>query len=332
MNTQLLIDTVVQQTMVFIAQLATKGGIRAPLVRVADQVFSDLTRELHQQGVKKKVIADMFGMALRTYHRKARELGTSRTDTGRTLWEAVFEFVKAHEPVTGARVKDRFQRDDGEIVTGVLSDLVHSGIAYRSGRGDGAVYRIADEGDFHDDTDQQRREASEYVVWLTVYRHGPINLAGVVDLSRVLTERCKPALESLVADGRLRSKERDSGTYYESDEFFVPLGTARGWEAAVLDHYQAMVSAITSKIAQGRSTSERADTTGGSTWSLDVWRGHPMESEALGTLGRIRAELEALRERVDAHNADSKKPAQGTRVVYYMGQYVQPQTDEENEQ
>ena len=49
MNTQLLIDAIVQQTMVFIAQLATAGGVRAPLVHVASQVFLDLTGELAER-------------------------------------------------------------------------------------------------------------------------------------------------------------------------------------------------------------------------------------------------------------------------------------------
>lgn len=330
MNTQLLIDAVVQQTMVFIAQLATAGGVRAPLARVANQVFSDLTRELHHQGVKKKVIADMFGMALRTYHRKARELGSSNTDSGRTLWEAVFEFVKEREPVTGAAVQRRFQRDDREIVTGVLNDLVHSGIAYRTGRGDGAVFRMADQADFGDDTEQQR-EALEHVVWLTVYRQGPLTLEGVAEQTRLPAERCSQALNALVADERVRDLERGPTVEFESDEFFVPLGTGHGWEAAVLDHYQAMVTAITTKIAQGQSHADDADTTGGSTWSLDVWPGHPLESEALGTLARVRAEIENLRERVDAHNAQAKHAGARKRVVYYMGQYVGPAAKEEVE-
>src|SRR5690606_10604376 len=73
-NTEILINAIVQQTMVFVARLATAGGVRAPLAHVADQVFVDLTEELRKQGVKKKVIADMFGMALRTYHRRAKQL------------------------------------------------------------------------------------------------------------------------------------------------------------------------------------------------------------------------------------------------------------------
>ena len=82
MNAYLLINAVVQQTMVFIAQLATAGGVRAPLAHVAEQVFLDLTSELQNRGVKKKVIADMFGMALRTYHRRVRERGREQDRIG----------------------------------------------------------------------------------------------------------------------------------------------------------------------------------------------------------------------------------------------------------
>src|SRR5690606_40872132 len=79
--------------MVFIAQLATSGGVRAPLAQVANQVFLNLSNELQSQGVSKKVIADMFGMALRTYHRKVRSCRESQTEAGRTIWEAVFDHI-----------------------------------------------------------------------------------------------------------------------------------------------------------------------------------------------------------------------------------------------
>lgn len=71
-NAHLLVNSIVQQTIVFIAQLATAAGVRAPLARIADEVFLGLTRELQAQGLKKKVIADMFGMGLRTYHRRVQ--------------------------------------------------------------------------------------------------------------------------------------------------------------------------------------------------------------------------------------------------------------------
>ena len=42
MNAQLLIDSIVRQTTVLIAQLATSGGVRAPLAHVANQVFLEI--------------------------------------------------------------------------------------------------------------------------------------------------------------------------------------------------------------------------------------------------------------------------------------------------
>src|SRR5688500_14600142 len=101
LNVHLLINGIVQQTMVLIAQLATAGGIRAPLAQVADQVFADLTGELARQGVKKKVIADMFGMALRTYHRRERAIAESQTEAGQTVWDAVLDYIRGHEPISG---------------------------------------------------------------------------------------------------------------------------------------------------------------------------------------------------------------------------------------
>ncbi len=57
MNVQLLIDAIVRQTTVLVAQLATAGGVRAPLSHVANQVFADLAAELERQGLSRKVTA-----------------------------------------------------------------------------------------------------------------------------------------------------------------------------------------------------------------------------------------------------------------------------------
>lgn len=66
MNSKLLIDLVIHQTTILIAQLSTAAGLRAPLAHIADQVFLELSREIERQGVSRKVVADMFGLALRS--------------------------------------------------------------------------------------------------------------------------------------------------------------------------------------------------------------------------------------------------------------------------
>jgi hypothetical protein len=203
---------------------------------------------------------------------------------------------------------------------GVLNDLVASGLVYRAGRGEGAVFRVADAADFDEDAD--RREANQYLVWLVVYRDGPLDAARAAELARLSAEDCQAALEALASDGRVRAIGEGGQQQYQSDAFDVPFGTSQGWETAVLDHFQALVSAISAKLAAGATRSRADDTVGGSTWSLDLWAGHPLEQEALGTLARVRAQLDDLRRRVDSHSAASAAVGARKRVIYYMGQYV----------
>lgn len=333
MNTQALIDGIVQQTTVLIAHLATAGGIRAPLARIANRVFLELGEELGRQGVQKNVIADMFGMALRTYHRRVRSLAESETEAGRTVWDAVLDYIREKQPVTAAQIKDRFRHDEPSVVTGALSDLVGSGFVYRSGRGDGAVFRIAEAQDFEHSSEAERRDANEYVVWLAVYRQGPLSHAGLLDATRLSEDRLEPALATLLADGRVeRSGAADGAPLYRSARFDVPVGASQGWEAAVLDHFQAVVSAISVKLRAGRARAAQRDETGGATYTLDVWAGHPHEAEARGLLAETRRRVDALRERIDNHNARAVKPARIDAVVFYAGQYVKAEVENDDDE
>lgn len=321
MNASLLIDAVVQQTMVFIAELATAGGVRAPLAHVAGQVFLDLTNELQSRGVKKNVIADMFGMALRTYHRRVRELAESKTDAGRSVWEAVLGYVRQRGPVSGHDVLRRFSGDDAEVVAGVLRDLAQSGLVYRAGRGDGARYRVAEEADFAGD-EASTEAAREHLVWLSVYRNAPTTDDAIGAATHLGGEAIRAALESLISKGRVVETRSAAGVTYAADRFEVPVGAALGWEAAVLDHFQAVVTAIIAKLRRGDARGSEKDLIGGSTWSLDVWPGHPLEAEAKGLLKRVRASVEELRARIDAFNASLSHAGPRERVVFYAGQNV----------
>lgn len=325
MNAQILIQAVIQQTTVFLGQLATAGGLKAPLGRIATQVFLDLSAELQNQGVKKNVIADMFGMTLRTYHRKIHELSQSQSVEGRSVWEAVLEFVRQREPVCAAEVYQRFVRDERDVVAGVLNDLVNAGFCYRSGRGGQAVYRMADDADFAEGQERSRDVANEYLVWQGVYRNTPIALGQLVSLTRLSEAACRRALTALVEQGRVECTSEAPETY-SSRRLDVPVGQAHGWEAAVFDHFQAMLNAICAKLAQGEGRSERSDRTGGATYSLDLWPDHPMEDEVLSSLERVRSAMEELRARLDQVNeAVGRKPTE--RLIFYVGQHFKTDRD-----
>ena len=124
MNLKLLIDGIVRQTTVLLAQLSTASGVRSPLAHVADQVFLELAREIEAQGVRRQVVADMFGMALRSYQKKMNRLTESVSVRKRTLWEAMLEFVE-HEQPTRARAIERF-RHDGEREVAAVSPISYA--------------------------------------------------------------------------------------------------------------------------------------------------------------------------------------------------------------
>ncbi|HEY8947170.1 MAG TPA: hypothetical protein VIM73_23160 [Polyangiaceae bacterium] len=317
-----LIDAVVRQTTVLIAQLATAAGGRASLTNTANQVFVDLVRELKDQGLGNKVIADMFGLALRTYHDKVRRLSESSTVRGRSLWEATLEFIQDKGTVLQADVLHRFRHDDQATVRGVLNDLVESGMIFRMGRGARTTYRAARPEELRLADRDESGEGAMNLVWVAVHRFGPATretLANAVPLDPVSLDR---ALEVLVREGRISRLERGELVEYRTDRCIIPFGAPAGWEAAVFDHYQAVVTAICTKLRRG-STAAADDHIGGSTYGYTVWEGHPHYDEVLGLLGRLRAEAIELREKVSAYNGGHSAPENAAiRVIAYMGQTV----------
>lgn len=329
MNAQILIQAVIQQTTVFLAQLATAGRLRAQLAQVNNQVFLDLSAELQNQGIKKNVIADMFGLTLRTYHRKVRELSLSRTVEGRSIWEAVLEFIRERDHVAAGEVSQRFVRDERDVVAGVLNDLVDSGFCSRSGRGRHAVYRIVPATDLAEASENTRDVAQEYLVWQTVYQNAALDLEQLTLLTRLSERACLKALDALLRDGRVECTG-DDPEQYSSARLDVPVGQSEGWEAAVFDHYQAVLNALCAKLAVGESRAERHDVTGGATYSLDLWPGHPLEEEVLGSLQQVRHIMEDLRARLDqATHEHGRKPSE--RLIFYVGQHFKTHRERDSE-
>lgn len=322
MNANVLINAIVNQTTVLIAQLATSAGARAPLSSIANQVFLDLIDALEAQGVRQKVVADMFGMALRTYQKKVQRLSESETVSGQSLWQAVFAYLGEEQVATRAAILARFHRDDDATLRGILRDLVDSGLAFKTGSGPSVAYRMATDDDLGKINATTQDQGASTLVWVTVYRSGPITEAELADRLRI-GSRLPGLLERLIEEGRIERVGGDQDNNgatprYKSRAFVVPLGAQIGWEAAVLDHYQAMVGTITGRLSGEAAPSE----VGGSTYSFDVWKGHPHEDEVKLTLAKMRELAGDLRKRVVAYNEQNTKPSHFERVVVYNGQSI----------
>ncbi len=264
MNTNVLIDSIVRQTTVLIAQLATAAGMRAPLARIANQVFLDLVKELRDQGLGQKVIADMFGLALRTYHDKVRRLSESSTYGGRSLWEAVLAYIQGKGAVLRTDVLQRFRNDEPANVRAVLRDLVDSGLLFSAGRGVGTTYRAASVEEYQLGSPDQEHEGFVNLVWVALNRYSPISAGDLAKAMPCEEQPLRGVLDELVRDGRASlSVGSEAEPVYVCASCVVPLGSSVGWEAAVFDHFQAMVTAICAKLRTANPVSSQADWVGG---------------------------------------------------------------------
>lgn len=327
MNLQLLIDSIVRQTTVLIAQIATSGGVRAPLAHVADQVFLELSTELEAQGVSRKVSADMFGLALRSYVRRIRRASESSTERGQSLWEAVLAFVTERSIARRPDIIERFARDDDAQVRAVLRDLTESGLLFATGSGAAKVYRAPTSEEI--ETMSAGGQGLDELVWALVYREGPLGREDLARRGFASAHDLDATLSRLVESGRVTVTGEPATGRYSSSQLIIPLGAPAGWEAALFDHFSAVVKTMVRRLSSPGSGS--GATTGGSTYTFDIWEGHPHEAEILGTLQRFREECSELREKMSIYNGGAQRPSEPTRVIVYAGQCVIEGSGEEPE-
>jgi hypothetical protein len=314
-NTPLLIDSIVRQVTVLLAQLGTAGGLRAPMAHLANQVFLHIAEELEAQGVSRKVSADMFGMALRAYVRKVGRLREGHSTPGVTLWQAVLEFIREHGLVLRSRVLERFSRDAEPVLLAVLHDLCESGLVFVLGSGSRVAYRAASEDELGELARSGPEDGLEELVWALVLHEGPLGEAQLARRVARTSEELTAILRALLADGRV---ERRADGLLSARDLVVPLSAPSGWEAAVFDHFQAVVQTIVQRIE--RREVDPAAPIGGSTYRFDIWPGHPLERRVQSQLTEVRERLSALRAEVSAHNERTGLPATFRQVALYVGQ------------
>ena len=319
MHAKLLIDAIMRQTTVLIAQLSSTAGIRAPLSHLADEVFLNLSRELEDQGVSRKVVADMFGMALRGYQRRTQRLRESQTEDGKTLWQAVIEYLLGAGQVTRASLLKRFSHDDPEALAAVLSDLVRSGLVSKTGTGAAVVFSPTPEEARKLLAREGKEETISSMVWLDVCHHPKTTCADCRARLALDIEFVERAVNRLCQEGQL--SRLDDGSLVAA-AIVIPVGAKEGWEVAVLDHFQAVAGAIAAKLRLGALQSAATETTGGGTLNFEVSPRHPLRERVYNLLAEARQKTDELWDAVEAENA--RNPIledEVERVVFYFGQF-----------
>jgi hypothetical protein len=327
LDVKLLTDSIIRQTTVLIAQLSTTAGVRAPLAHLAGEVFLALSQELEGQGLSRKVVADMFGMALRSYQRRVQRLRESATFGGKTLWESVLDHLQEQGRATRRALLDRFREDDPEAIGAVLNDLMQSGLVSRTGTGISAVYATTGNEDRATLAREGKLETAAALVWLDLCRHPGAEPAEIAARLSLDDELVASSLISLQDEG---CTTVDTAGRRTAEAMVIPVGAEAGWEAAVADHFQAVAAAITTKLRRGRTRSEGEDTTGGATLTFEIDDGHPLAERVLNLLNRTRSEASELWNDVERQNAERPiREEHVRRVTFYFGQFVKESEEDQ---
>lgn len=319
MNIKLLVDAIVQQTTVLIAQLSTNAGVRAPLAHLADQVFLSLSREIEAQGVKRKVVADMFGMALRGYQKKTQRAAASASQQGKTLFEAILDFVESSRGCSRDVLLHRFRHDNEREVAGVLNDLVESGLLYTTGSGMSTLYGVTSEAERQQFTRRSDTQALASMALGVIYRSPGITKQELASHSRVTMPELEAALECLVSERRIEA----DGEGFRAPSFLITTDSPHGWEAAVFDHFQAVCTAVANKVQLKHRQSDLSHLVGGSTLHFEVSATHPGLPKVLQLLDRVRALTDAVWEEIYRYNEQHPlADADRVNLTLYYGQNV----------
>jgi hypothetical protein len=156
-------------------------------------------------------------------------------------------------------------------------------------------------------------------LWVIVYREGPLSEPDLSERVARPPAELEAALARLLAEGRV---QRLGDGRLGARDFVLPLGSAKGWEAAVFDHLKAVVQTVCQRLQLAELSTPNAGHVGGSTYGFDIWPGHPNEQEVVDLLRSSRQRLGELRERVERHNHVHGVPASYREVVSYVGQCV----------
>lgn len=312
MSLTLLVDALVREAAALVAAAATHKGARTRLAGVEDRLFFGLAEELQELDVKRRVSADMFGMAPRAYIRKVRRVEESATDQGRSLWAAVYEFVVQNERASWVDVSRRFSRDDEDVLRGVLRDLTETGLVIAEGRAGAAEYVAVPSAELTDAA--LGRHVTREFLWAVIYRDGPVRRSALTRAVPLRGSELDAALAHLVALGRVTvSEETDGDPSYRSEIFTPERSDKEGWEGAVFDHFHAVVKTLATFLNHPDLGASAA-----STYTFDLAPDHPMAEEVKTLFVDLRTRASELRSRIDQYNRDNPRPDM-QRTIMYLG-------------
>lgn len=158
------------------------------------------------------------------------------------------------------------------------------------------------------------------------YRLGPCTIAELEAATGCPVATLQGVLERLVTAERMDL----TGNRYTARNLLIPMGTSVCWEAGVYDHIRAVVQTICERARAIDPVPGDYQCVGGSTFTCEVWSGHPLEDLVKGQLEAIRVDCRAVRKQVAEYNTKHGLKPCHQQVITYVGQCVMERDLDDN--
>jgi len=318
----------------FLARLILALRITPSFETWGDDLVNQLMVELSNRGMHRGRIAELFACSTETVRMRAKKHGDLNTRAGSvqplapwrvTALNRLRESNGAWISVEDLRTSKRVNLSYDCWFNAMIKDLVDAGVLEVNASG--LTCRVVCEERLQAvQGTPSSREAEESLVWAAIYRRGPISEADLSPLVAMPGNALRTHLRSLIRQG-LVTDIGESDDAYIATHFEASPIEAQRWESALHDHFAAVYDAAAAKLVHGGSE-QWTGVLGGSTYSFDLWEGHPDEQRVRELLSTLRA---VVRPVVDEHRehdralASTVPRAEVYRVVVYLGQGVVPQ-------
>ena len=331
MNFSRLVERIVPLVAELMATLAAKDPVRMYFANIADKTLLDIVETLRKEGISNEAIASSLGKTISGFYRMVSRLreeveSEEKVDGPRTLMEQVFSWVcdeadrrvedegaasTAEIRILYTDIEQKFKGVRRESLKSVLFFLVQYDMVGVSGRSDRASYWVVP---------RRTSEAGYHDAVVTLYREGPMSLSDLSVAVGLPERRCQDFLDTLSDEGLLDEEENpETGEpNFRARSYHIPVGAPEGFEAALWDHLQAVLRAISKKVRLAKYGAKAAESVGGSTFSYDLPADHPLTDEISEFLTETRARLEDWMERARPL-LDSGQPLE-KKVTIYIGQ------------
>lgn len=318
-----LIVNIVRYTAKLIAAFAVHKK-RARIAHVEPQMFLELDRGLRQAGVGESAAAEMMGLSYQTlraripvYEEDYKQCIASPS----IAWLRVVCFLRKHaQYCSSEEIVAQHGSFDGRLIRGILKELENLGwVEATGGQRTRRLYRWQG-------GPELGQRATVALVRQHIFQFGPTPKEAIQDALAIDEKQLNEILNILCTGGEVVEEGAEDQRLYHCNGLDLGPPSLETLDAAVLDHFQTMVLALIDKL--NCNINPDLPPVGGSTFTLELWPGHPFETRVRDIFERYRKDLSQLRQEMQdvkhiLKEAGKEPPrSKWYTLKMYVGQHV----------